>query len=197
MTYNLTEKNRKMIIEVLRVSERQVDSTFILLTNTNVASLVIADALDVSVRDVDAARALLDISGDGDFSNNTVVDETKPEIDLELIVTNMIHEIGIPAHIKGYNYIRSAILMCVKEPELVNAITKRLYPEIAKKYETTGYRVERAIRHAIEVAWDRGDVEVLDSYFGYTLRSDRGKPTNSEFIAMLADKIRLMLKSKS
>ena len=188
------EKNRNMVKEILSISEKKVNSALVLLANINVSSKTIADALDVSVNDVDAARALLDLSDGGEISNDDVVEETKPEMNLKQIVTNMLHEIGTPAHIKGYNYIRSAILMCVKEPELVNAITKRLYPEIAKKYETTGSRVERAIRHAIEVAWDRGDVDVLNSYFGSTIDNKRGKPTNSEFIAMLAEKIRLEYK---
>lgn len=109
-------------------------------------------------------------------------------VDLETIVTEIIMEIGIPAHIKGYQYIRDGIIMTVREPEIINGVTKVLYPAIAKKNGTTASRVERAIRHAIEVAWDRGDVDILNSYFGYTIHNLRGKPTNSEFIAMIADK---------
>ena len=120
--------------------------------------------------------------------------ESVGEPDVELMVTEMLHQIGVPAHIKGYHYLRDAILQCEQEPELISAVTKRLYPGIAKQYGTTSSRVERAIRHAIEVAWDRGDVDVLDSYFGYTIQALRGKPTNSEFIAMLADKVRLKLR---
>lgn len=116
---------------------------------------------------------------------------------LELKVTEILHEIGVPAHIKGYNYLRDSIIMSIERPDIINAVTKQLYPGVAKKYETTSSRVERAIRHAIEVAWDRGDVEVLNSYFGYTIHNDRGKPTNSEFIAMIADKLRLQLKNAS
>ena len=116
-------------------------------------------------------------------------------IDLETVVTGIILEIGIPAHIKGYQYIRDGIIMTVREPDIINGVTKVLYPAIAKKNDTTASRVERAIRHAIEVAWDRGDVDVLNSYFGYTIHNLRGKPTNSEFIAMIADKIRLRYKS--
>ena len=119
--------------------------------------------------------------------------ETAP-VDLEVMVTEIIHQIGVPAHIKGYHYLRTAILLCIDDPELINAVTKRLYPGIAKAYKTTSSRVERAIRHAIEVAWDRGDVDVLNSYFGYTIHSLRGKPTNSEFIAMISDRVRLTLK---
>lgn len=116
---------------------------------------------------------------------------------IELKVTEILHEIGVPAHIKGYHYLRDSIIMSVEHPEVINAVTKQLYPSVAKKYETTSSRVERAIRHAIEVAWDRGDVDVLNSYFGYTIHNDRGKPTNSEFIAMISDKLRLQIKNAS
>ena len=113
------------------------------------------------------------------------------EVTLEGRITKMIQEIGIPAHIKGYHYIRTGIFFCVKNDSLLSSVTKILYPKIAKFYNSTPSRVERAIRHAIEVAWDRGDVEVLNSYFGYTINGNKGKPTNSEFIAMLSDKIKL------
>ena len=117
---------------------------------------------------------------------------TDPE--LELMITDIIHEIGVPAHIKGYHYLREAIILSIKNSDIVNSVTKLLYPTVAKTYGTTASRVERAIRHAIEVAWDRGDLDVLNSYFGYTIQNDRGKPTNSEFIAMISDKLRLKLK---
>ena len=123
------------------------------------------------------------------IKNNVVTD---PQ--LELMVTDIIHQIGVPAHIKGYHYLREAILLSIKNSEIVNSVTKLLYPTVAKTYSTTASRVERAIRHAIEVAWDRGDIDVLNSYFGYTIQNDRGKPTNSEFIAMISDKLRLRLK---
>ena len=110
---------------------------------------------------------------------------------LEVRVTEVIHQVGVPAHIKGYQFLRDAILLAVSDHDYINAVTKRLYPEIAKRNATTASRVERAIRHAIEVAWDRGDVDTLNSYFGYTIHNLRGKPTNSEFIAMIADKMRL------
>lgn len=113
---------------------------------------------------------------------------------LEMQVTEIIHQIGVPAHIKGYQYLRDAILMAIDDDNIINAVTKRLYPAVAKKHATTSSRVERAIRHAIEVAWDRGDVDVLNSYFGYTIHNSRGKPTNSEFIAMISDRFRLQLK---
>ena len=111
--------------------------------------------------------------------------------DLEKDVTDMIHEIGVPAHIKGYQYLREAIMMSVNDADMLGSITKVLYPTIATKYQTTPSRVERAIRHAIEVAWNRGRMETLDSLFGYTISTGKGKPTNSEFIALIADKIRL------
>lgn len=113
---------------------------------------------------------------------------------LESTVTAIIHEIGVPAHIKGYQYLREAIMIAVEDMDVINAVTKVLYPEVAQKFGTTASRVERAIRHAIEVAWDRGDVDTLNAYFGYTIHNSRGKPTNSEFIAMLSDKLRLTLK---
>lgn len=116
------------------------------------------------------------------------------QLDLELIVSDIMHQIGVPAHIKGYHYLRSAIILSVNSPDMMNSVTKVLYPTVAKMYKTTASRVERAIRHAIEVAWDRGDVDVLSSYFGYTIQNTRGKPTNSEFIAMISDKLRLRLK---
>ena len=114
--------------------------------------------------------------------------------DIEAQVTRIIHQIGVPAHIKGYQYLRTAILLTVKDSDVINSVTKVLYPSVAKKYQTTTSRVERAIRHAIEVAWDRGDVDTLNSYFGYTIQNNRGKPTNSEFIAMIADNLRLKYK---
>ena len=114
--------------------------------------------------------------------------------DIETQVTKIIHQIGVPAHIKGYQYLRTAIMMTVSDSNIINSVTKVLYPSVAKQYSTTTSRVERAIRHAIEVAWDRGDVDTLNSYFGYTIQNSRGKPTNSEFIAMIADNLRLKYK---
>ena len=114
--------------------------------------------------------------------------------DMEAQVTKIIHQIGVPAHIKGYQYLRCAILMTIDDDDIINSVTKVLYPSVAKRFGTTTSRVERAIRHAIEVAWDRGDVDTLNSYFGYTIQNSRGKPTNSEFIAMIADNLRLKYK---
>ncbi len=114
---------------------------------------------------------------------------------LDATISEIMHQIGVPAHIKGYQYLRTAIRLSVEDPEMISAVTKLLYPTVAKMYRSTSSRVERAIRHAIEVAWDRGDVDVLSSYFGYTIQNTRGKPTNSEFIAMIADRLRLRQKA--
>ena len=114
---------------------------------------------------------------------------------IESMVTGIIHEIGVPAHIKGYQYLREAIIIAVNDMDVINAITKVLYPQVAKTFQTTPSRVERAIRHAIEVAWDRGDLDTLQRFFGYTVSNTKGKPTNSEFIALIADRLQLQLKS--
>ncbi|KEZ88904.1 chemotaxis protein CheY [Clostridium sulfidigenes] len=129
-------------------------------------------------------------------SSSSLMMDVKPKsnsgsMDLESEITNIIHEIGVPAHIKGYMYLREAITLVVNDIELLSAVTKELYPAIAKKYNTTASRVERAIRHAIEVAWGRGQVDTINKLFGYTIHNEKGKPTNSEFIAMVADKLRL------
>ena len=127
-------------------------------------------------------------------AGSVTVKSPEVEVDLEALVTECIHELGVPAHIKGYQYIRTAIMMVVQDMDMLNFITKRLYPEIAKSYGTTSSRVERAIRHSIEVAWSRGKPEVMNDIFGYTIHTGKGKPTNSEFIAMVADRIRLQIK---
>ena len=126
-----------------------------------------------------------EVTGEGEFAPA-----------LEAMVTSIIHEIGVPAHIKGYQYLREAIMIAVENMDVINAVTKVLYPEVAKRFATTPSRVERAIRHAIEVAWDRGDLETLQKYFGYTVNSSKGKPTNSEFIAMIADRLQLERKRR-
>ena len=129
----------------------------------------------------------------------TIVSQRQRDIPASAVQTepqgpDIIHQIGVPAHIKGYQYLRTAILLTIQDSDIINSVTKVLYPSVAKKYATTTSRVERAIRHAIEVAWDRGDVDTLNSYFGYTIQNNRGKPTNSEFIAMIADNLRLKYK---
>ncbi len=116
---------------------------------------------------------------------------------IEVEISKIMRDIGVPAHIKGYQYLRTSIMLCIDDSEMLASVTKILYPTVAKKYSTTPSRVERAIRHAIEVAWDRGDVEVLSSYFGYTIQAQRGKPTNSEFIAMITDKLKLQMKTSA
>ena len=135
-----------------------------------------------------------DISGRG---KQEMLQTEEAERDLEKDVTDMIHEIGVPAHIKGYQYLREAIMMAVEDVEMLSSITKILYPTIAKKFQTTPSRVERAIRHAIEVAWSRGRMETLDEMFGYTINTGKGKPTNSEFIALIADRIRLQYRKRA
>ena len=141
------------------------------------------------------AERIIQLSGwKNEISPVVVKDNVVTDPELELMVTEIIHQIGVPAHIKGYHYLREAIILSVKNSDIINSVTKLLYPTVAKTYNTTSSRVERAIRHAIEVAWDRGDIDVLNSYFGYTIQNDRGKPTNSEFIAMISDKLRLKLK---
>lgn len=124
------------------------------------------------------------------------VQEMERQYSMESRVTAIIHEIGVPAHIKGYHYLREAILYSIDNMEAINAVTKILYPEVAKRYNTTPSRVERAVRHAIEVAWDRGDLDTLQKYFGYTVSNIKGKPTNSEFIAMISDRLRLQQKEQ-
>ena len=134
-------------------------------------------------------------AGDGGINRRRDLPAASSE-SVELLVTSIIHEIGVPAHIKGYHYLREAIILAVKDIDIINAITKVLYPTVARKFQTTSSRVERAIRHAIETAWNRGDLDTLNKFFGYTVSNTKGKPTNSEFIAMIADKLNLELKQQ-
>ena len=131
----------------------------------------------------------------GGQNRNAPIPRSSGKPNIEAMVTSIIHEIGVPAHIKGYQYLREAIIIAVNDMDVINAITKVLYPQVAKAFQTTPSRVERAIRHAIEVAWDRGDLDTLQRFFGYTVSNTKGKPTNSEFIALIADKLQLQLKS--
>ena len=143
-------------------------------------------------------KSIRNLSRNTERKNDDITtDNTLKTENLESRVTNMLHEIGIPAHIKGYHYLRDAIIMAVNDMDVLNAITKILYPTVAKKYQTTSSRVERAIRHAIEVAWSRGKLDTLDQLFGYTVSTGKGKPTNSEFIALIADTIQLEYRHKS
>ena len=147
------------------------------------------DAADLSDR-------ILQLCGFSEVQHPKVQEPaSEEEPTLKIQVTEILHQIGVPAHIKGYHYLRDSIIMAIETPDIINAVTKQLYPGVAKRYGTTASRVERAIRHAIEVAWDRGDVDVLNSYFGYTIHNTRGKPTNSEFIAMISDRLRLHMKT--
>ena len=140
------------------------------------------------------AQRIVQLTGWSSGPGETAISADAKSPDLEMIVSDIMHQIGVPAHIKGYQYLREAIILVIKNYSMMNSVTKQLYPTVAKTFGTTSSRVERAIRHAIEVAWDRGDVDVLSSYFGYTIQNQRGKPTNSEFIAMISDKLRLKLK---
>lgn len=140
------------------------------------------------------AERITQLTGWRDNSKFGKLHPADSSADLEVVVSDIMHQIGVPAHIKGYQYLREAIILSINDSEMMNSVTKVLYPTVAKTFSTTSSRVERAIRHAIEVAWDRGDVDVLSSYFGYTIQNSRGKPTNSEFIAMISDKLRLSIK---
>ena len=128
-------------------------------------------------------------------SGGILISKNSETEDMEVIITDIIHQIGVPAHIKGYHYLREAILLSVYDSEMLESVTKVLYPTVAKKFSTTSSRVERAIRHAIEIAWDRGDIDTLNAFFGYTVNTGKGKPTNSEFIALITDKLRLKFKN--
>jgi len=154
----------------------------------NVLSVKIENILKAGVQPVSGQLNLKNVSYN--------IHETVPD-NIEYVVTDIIHQIGIPAHIKGYHYLRTAILLAVDDGEMINCITKLLYPTVAKQYSTTSSRVERAIRHAIEIAWDRGNVDTLNGFFGYTIHTAKGKPTNSEFIALIADKLKLKFKGTS
>lgn len=145
--------------------------------------------------DMSALVERLDEIRMGEKNKKPAPSRKQPEYNIETMVTNIIHEIGVPAHIKGYQYLREAIMIAVDDMDVINAITKVLYPQVAKTFGTTPSRVERAIRHAIEVAWDRGDLDTLQRFFGYTVSNTKGKPTNSEFIALIADKLQLQLKN--
>ncbi|MBR1764157.1 MAG: sporulation transcription factor Spo0A [Ruminococcus sp.] len=140
----------------------------------------------------DRIKMMLDIDTD---LNSDQAPKGRQNPNLDIIVTDIIHRIGVPAHIKGYHYLREAIMLSVGDKEMLESVTKLLYPAVAKKFKTTPSRVERAIRHAIEIAWDRGDIDTLNSYFGYTINTGKGKPTNSEFIALITDKICLKYKA--
>ncbi len=184
---NMEEKARPMVMAMSSCDNQRLEKE----TLDAGASYYFLKPFDVNTM----AQRIIQLSGwRNEIAPVVVKDNVVTDPELELMVTEIIHQIGVPAHIKGYHYLREAITLSVKNSEIINSVTKLLYPTIAKKYSTTSSRVERAIRHAIEVAWDRGDIDVLNSYFGYTIQNDRGKPTNSEFIAMISDKLRLRLR---
>ena len=191
-------------IEIIRSKDKLNVKTmpkFILLSPVNKSNILLeasdagADICLLKPFEISALSNHIDALVKQKYLESSVHLNTSEPTDIETQVTKIIHQIGIPAHIKGYQYLRSAILMAIDDHDVINSVTKILYPGIAKKFQTTTSRVERAIRHAIEVAWDRGDVDVLTSYFGYTVHTSRGKPTNSEFIAMIADNMRIRFKS--
>lgn len=189
-------------ISVIKSAKQSVMGapSFILISPVNKQNLLIeaseAGADFCMIKPIDERSLISHIESALKLSGNLTTKRESSHVvpDLEAQVTKIIHQIGVPAHIKGYQYLRTAILMTIDDNEVINSVTKILYPTVAKKYSTTTSRVERAIRHAIEVAWDRGDVDTLNSYFGYTIQNSRGKPTNSEFIAMIADNLRLKYK---
>ncbi len=184
---NMEEKDRPMVMAISGFDNSRLERE----TLNAGACYYFLKPFDINTM----AERIMQLSGwKNEISPVVVRDNVITDPELELMVTEIIHQIGVPAHIKGYHYLRDAIILSVKNSNIINSVTKLLYPTVAKNYKTTSSRVERAIRHAIEVAWDRGDIDVLNSYFGYTIQNERGKPTNSEFIAMISDKLRLRLK---
>jgi two-component system response regulator (stage 0 sporulation protein A) len=191
---SMTLKKRPLFIILSAVGQDKITQRALALG----AEYYIVKPFDVEVL-VSRIRQLKDSSHNPVIRSDYTLESKTPyhipvQRNLEVEVTNIMHEIGVPAHIKGYQYLRDAIMMVVKDLDIINSITKQLYPSIAREYNTTPSRVERAIRHAIEVAWSRGQVDTIDSLFGYTVSIGKGKPTNSEFIAMVADKLRLEMK---
>ena len=194
----LAKQDGLSVLKAISSMERQPVT---LATSRFVTDYVATAAANLGVRylmlkpcDMTAlVERLEEIRGGESNQHLTTARRTSPT-SIESMVTSIIHEIGVPAHIKGYQYLREAIIIAVNDMDVINAITKVLYPQVAKTFQTTPSRVERAIRHAIEVAWDRGDLDTLQRFFGYTVSNTKGKPTNSEFIALIADKLQLQLK---
>ena len=188
-------------ISVLKAISTMDNKPAVLATSGFITEYVASAAANLGVRylmlkpcDMSALVEHLEEIRGGENRRQAPARHTGPA-SIEAMVTSIIHEIGVPAHIKGYQYLREAIIIAVEDMDVINAITKVLYPQVAKTFQTTPSRVERAIRHAIEVAWDRGDLDTLQRFFGYTVSNTKGKPTNSEFIALIADKLQLQLKS--
>lgn len=193
----LAKRDGISILKALASAERK---PAVLVTSGFVTEYVAATAANLGARylmlkpcDMEALVERLEEIRGGEAKKNVGL-RRNDKTDIEAMVTSIIHEIGVPAHIKGYQYLREAIIIAVNDMDVINAITKVLYPQVAKTFQTTPSRVERAIRHAIEVAWDRGDLDTLQRFFGYTVSNTKGKPTNSEFIALIADKLQLQLK---
>ena len=194
----LPKRDGISILKALAAMERRPAT---LATSGFITEFVASTAANLGVRylmlkpcDISALVERLEELRGGNDRRNTAV-RRGDKTNIETMVTNIIHEIGVPAHIKGYQYLREAIIIAVNDMDVINAITKVLYPQVAKTFQTTPSRVERAIRHAIEVAWDPGDLDTLQRFFGYTVSNTKGKPTNSEFIALIADKLQLQMKS--
>ena len=197
------------IITTIRKNHRIEMPTFIVVSSFGRPSLerevMSAGASYFMIKPVsysDIIEKILQINYKSQISNGKEqnpkgIIDYKDNSSMEVKITEILHQIGVPAHIKGYHYLRNSIMMSIENPEIINSVTKQLYPSVAHNFETTSSRVERAIRHAIEVAWDRGDIDILNSYFGYTIHNSRGKPTNSEFIAMISDRLRLSLRTAS
>ncbi|MBQ8767519.1 MAG: sporulation transcription factor Spo0A [Clostridia bacterium] len=179
---SISSKKNKPFIVVMSGSDNQRFEQEILTAG---ADYYFLKPFDVNILAQRVSQLTSWSKGKSDYS------ATDKSNDLTITVSEIMHQLGVPAHIKGYLYLREAIILSINDSEMMSSVTKVLYPTVAKRYSTTSSRVERAIRHAIEVAWDRGDVDVLSSYFGYTIHNERGKPTNSEFIAMISDKLRL------
>ncbi len=194
----LSKRDGLSVLKTIASSDHQ---PAILATSGFVTDYVASAAASLGVMylmlkpcDMDALVDRLEEIQGGESQKN--IQLRKPaQNNIEAMVTGIIHEIGVPAHIKGYQYLREAIIIAVEDMDVINAITKVLYPQVAKTFSTTPSRVERAIRHAIEVAWDRGDLDTLQRFFGYTVSNTKGKPTNSEFIALIADRLQLQLKN--
>lgn len=197
MDAQMRQADALAVIQALK--KREIFPKFLVLSSYNnlFAEQALAEEKDCCymLRPVEFSILLerIDHLCDSHASNRAPGNEVLTIQQLEVMVTDILHNIGVPAHIKGYHYLRVGIILSLLDPENMSSVTKQLYPSVAKRFSTTASRVERAIRHAIEVAWDRGDVDVLNSYFGYTIQNSRGKPTNSEFIAMIADKLRIQI----
>ena len=195
----LAKKDGISVLKAISTMERK---PVVLATSGFITDYVASAAANLGVQylmlkpcDMTALAERLEEIRGGQNNVQTFQPRSSGKPNIEAMVTSIIHEIGVPAHIKGYQYLREAIIIAVNDMDVINAITKVLYPQVAKAFQTTPSRVERAIRHAIEVAWDRGDLDTLQRFFGYTVSNTKGKPTNSEFIALIADKLQLQLKS--